>query len=74
LKAAALYLAISAGFTFFGIIHSAVPDGNIYLPWSLGEPFRQIPYQFTAGYAVLALLIFLLSFTQESRARIPEGA
>jgi adenine/guanine/hypoxanthine permease len=72
LKAAALYLAISAGFTFFGIIHSASPNGNIYLPWNLGEPFRQIPYQFTAGYVALALLIFMLSFTQASKARLPE--
>ena len=67
LKAAALYLSISAGFTFFGIIHSASINGNIYMPWTLDEPFRQIPYQFTAGYLVLALLIFLLSFTAEAR-------
>jgi adenine/guanine/hypoxanthine permease len=72
LKAASLYLAISAAFTFFGIIHSASINGNIYLPWNLGEPFRQIPYQFTSGYLVLALLIFTLSFTKECNTQLPE--
>ncbi len=66
-RTAAVYILCCAALTFFGIIHSAIPDGNMYLPWTLGDMARQIPYQFTAGYVVLALLLFALSFSKESR-------
>lgn len=72
LKAAAVYIWICAGFTFFGIIHSAIPDGNMYLPWTLSYPANQIPFQFTAGYLLLGLLLFSLSYTKESKMPIPE--
>jgi len=62
------YLLICSGFTFFGIIHSAVPDGNMYLPWNLDKAvFRAIPYQFSAAYLALAILIFFLSQTKEAK-------
>jgi AGZA family xanthine/uracil permease-like MFS transporter len=64
-RAAAFYLGVCALLTFFGIIHSAIPDGNMYLPWTLGEVARQIPYQFTAGYLALAALLLALSFSKE---------
>jgi AGZA family xanthine/uracil permease-like MFS transporter len=67
LKVAALYLVVLAIFTFFGIIHSASPDGNMYLPWTLSSPANQIPYQFTTAYLVLAFAMFALSFTKQSR-------
>ena len=35
LKRSALYLGILAVFSFFGVIHSSSPDGNMYLPWTL---------------------------------------
>lgn len=74
LKRASLYLWILAGFTFFGIIHSAIPDGSMYWPWTLPAPANQIPYQFAAGYVALAVLFFLLSFTPESREKAPASA
>jgi AGZA family xanthine/uracil permease-like MFS transporter len=62
LRLASLYLGILAVLTFFGVIHSALPEGNMYLPWSLASPLQQaIPYQFTTAYLALAALIFLLS-------------
>jgi AGZA family xanthine/uracil permease-like MFS transporter len=62
LKLASLYLGILAVLTFFGVIHSALPEGNMYLPWSLASPLqRAVPYQFTTAYLALAVLIFLLS-------------
>ncbi|MFA6028466.1 MAG: hypothetical protein WC969_01300 [Elusimicrobiota bacterium] len=67
LKAASAYLSICAVLTFFGIIHSAVPDGNMYLPWTLTGVAQQVPYQFTAGYVALAVMFFALSYTKESR-------
>ncbi|MDE2511984.1 MAG: hypothetical protein KGL74_12750, partial [Elusimicrobia bacterium] len=69
LRAASAYLWILAGFTFVGIIHSAIPDGSMYWPWTLPAPANQIPYQFTAGYASLAVMIFLLSFTKGSKEK-----
>ena len=72
LRRSAVYLLILAGFTFFGIVHSAIPDGSMYAPWTLPYPANQVPYQFAAGYLVLAAMFFLLSFTKESREK-PSG-
>jgi AGZA family xanthine/uracil permease-like MFS transporter len=72
LKTASIYLWICAVFTFFGIIHSAIPDGNMYLPWNLEGMARQIPYQFTSAYVALAVLMFLLSFTKGIKEAAPE--
>jgi AGZA family xanthine/uracil permease-like MFS transporter len=66
LRSASLYLFICAVLTFFGVIHSALPEGNMYLPWSLPDLARRIPYQFTAAYLVLAAMLILLSLTKES--------
>ncbi|MBF0547344.1 MAG: hypothetical protein HQM08_23080 [Candidatus Riflebacteria bacterium] len=67
LKEASVYLTICAGLTFFGIIHSADPNGNMYLPWNLSKPvFKLIPYHFTAGYLILAITFFVLSYTKEA--------
>jgi AGZA family xanthine/uracil permease-like MFS transporter len=72
LKRSALYLGILAVFSFFGVIHSASPDGNIYLPWSLASPLqRAIPYQFGLAYLVLALMLVALSFSKESKEPLP---
>ncbi len=70
LKAASVYLAILAGLSFFGIVHSAMADGMMYLPWTLDGLAKQIPYQFTLAYGVLALFLLAMSFTKESREPI----
>jgi AGZA family xanthine/uracil permease-like MFS transporter len=67
LKIASVYLLVLAVFSFFGIIHSAMPDGLMYLPWTLSGIAMQIPYQFTSAYIVLAILFLLLSYTKESK-------
>ncbi len=67
LKASAAYLFILAVFAFFGIIHSALPDGSMYLPWALPELSQKVPYQFALSYVVVALLFLALSVTKESR-------
>ncbi len=66
LKQASIYLLIMAGFTFFGVIHSATPDGNMYFPWQLSGIFQQIPYQFTIAYLLLAIMFFSLSYTKSA--------
>jgi AGZA family xanthine/uracil permease-like MFS transporter len=67
----ALYLVIMAALTFFGVIHSASMDGVMYLPWNLSPALRQIPYQFTLAYLVLAVVLVLLGLTRESRETAP---
>jgi AGZA family xanthine/uracil permease-like MFS transporter len=66
-KKSIIYLIILAGLTMFGVIHSALPDGSMYFPWMLSGLAQGICYQFTTGYLVLAVMIFLLSRTSASR-------
>jgi AGZA family xanthine/uracil permease-like MFS transporter len=63
-RAAAVYVIICALLTYFGLIHSALPDGNLYLPWNLPEAARRIPNQFATAYLALAALFFALSFVR----------
>jgi len=70
LKISALYLLILAAFSFFGVIHSAMPDGSMYFPWRLSGIAQQVPYQFALAYATLAAIFFLLSYTRESKGPI----
>jgi AGZA family xanthine/uracil permease-like MFS transporter len=72
LARSAAYLAVLAVLTLFGVVHSATPDGNMYLPWSLpGGLQRTVAYQFAIGYLVLAGMVLLLSLTKESRRELP---
>jgi AGZA family xanthine/uracil permease-like MFS transporter len=72
LKIAAVYLFILAGLTFFGIIHSASPDGVMYFPWMLDAFMQKIPFQFTVAYIAFGVMLVLFSFTKESREPMPE--
>jgi len=62
LRRAVTYLLTLAAFSFFGIVHSATADGNMYWPWTLAVSDRRIPYQFAAAYLALAAIIFALSW------------
>lgn len=67
LKLSAVYLVVLGVLAFFGVIHSAYPTGNMYLPWNLATAAeRAIPYQFSLGYFALAAAFFGLSFTKEA--------
>jgi len=71
LKKCSAFLVLIAVLTFFGLIHSALPEGSMYLPWTLPISLQAVPYQFTAGYLVLALMIFGLSYTIKEQEVIP---
>jgi AGZA family xanthine/uracil permease-like MFS transporter len=73
LRPAAIYALLCAVLTFFGVIHSALPDGTMYLPWTLPDALRRIPYQFTAGYVVLGLMFLGLSFTRAATETAGDG-
>eukprot|EP01132_Coremiostelium_polycephalum_P003833 gene3833-4776_t len=59
LRKSALFLAITAVLTFFGIIHSVNPNGEVYVPWTTGS---SLPYHWAASYLILALITFAFSF------------
>jgi len=63
LKAASVFLMITAFLTFFGIIHSAIPEGSMYFPWQLPPQLANVPYQFTAAYLLLAVMFLIFSFS-----------
>lgn len=71
LRNCAIYLFILALLTFFGIIHSASLQANVYFPWLLTGIEQQIPYQFTLAYIVLGMMVLLASLTQKAEA--PQG-
>lgn len=73
LKRSSAYLLILAVLSFFGIVHSASPDGVMYLPWNLAGLAQKIPYQFTSAYLVLSIMLLIFSFTKESREPVTEG-
>jgi len=72
LRISAVYLFLLAVLTFFGVIHSASPDGVMYLPWTLDGFTQKIPYQFTVAYIAFGIMLLLFSFTKESREPMPE--
>ena len=68
IRRAGVYLWILAGLSLFGIIHSAIPEGDMYLPWHLSGLAQQIPYQFAAAYAIWGLALYAASFGKKGQA------
>lgn len=67
-RTAAAYTLICAAFTYFGLIHSALPDGNMYFPWTLPPMARSLANQFTVAYLALAAL-FIALYTVATREK-----
>jgi len=53
LKRAAVFLIVCAGATLFGVIHSPLQSGAMFLPWAPPDP---IVWHLAAGYGVMALV------------------
>ena len=62
--AAALTLLAAAGLSLFGFMHSILPTGGIYFPWTLDS---RLPYHWAIAYAGLAVLLLVLSRTKAHR-------
>lgn len=58
LRTAGIYLLICALLTVFGMIHSVIPSGGLYLGWELDN---QIPLLVASGYAILGLALLPLN-------------
>ncbi|MBI3394551.1 MAG: hypothetical protein HY042_01820 [Spirochaetia bacterium] len=72
-RAACAYLVISAGMSFFGVIHSVSEDGGLYLPWNVAfHPGEPHPYTITAAYLVFAAMLAALSRTQGAKEEFRE--
>jgi AGZA family xanthine/uracil permease-like MFS transporter len=57
---ASITLMICAALALFGFIHSVLPSGGIYLPWTIDS---RMPWQWAAAYSGLAVMLLLLSRT-----------
>ena len=60
-------LGIAAALSLFGVIHSVLPSGGIYVPWSPQLLGSRLPWHWAGGYAAMAIVIFGLSRTKASR-------
>ncbi len=57
-RLAALCAAICAVLTLFGIIHSVLPSGELYLPWRVHSPAH---YMLALAYLALSSILLLLT-------------
>jgi len=59
LRVAAAYFGTAAVCAAFGVIHSPLPGGRLFLPWGTGlsAEARTATLQYVAGYALIALLL-----------------
>jgi AGZA family xanthine/uracil permease-like MFS transporter len=53
-----------AGLSLFGVIHSILPSGGIYVPWSAALQGSRVPFHWAAGYTATALMLWGLSRTK----------
>jgi AGZA family xanthine/uracil permease-like MFS transporter len=56
-RPAALCALICSALSLFGVIHSVLPTGEIYLPWAAPSP---LPYWIALAYALLAVIFLIL--------------
>jgi AGZA family xanthine/uracil permease-like MFS transporter len=64
---AAIFFGIAAVFTLFGVMHSPLPSGAMYVPWDLGKDaltgvdynitLAPIMYRWAIGYGLVAILL-----------------
>jgi AGZA family xanthine/uracil permease-like MFS transporter len=57
LRIAALCFFGAGLFTMFGVIHSPLPGGALFLPWQLEASRRALTLNYAGGYLAMALLL-----------------
>lgn len=69
LRAAAVYFGLAACCAAFGIIHSGLPGGRLFVPWDPALPTdaRTATLHYVAGYAAIALLLVPWDLWQRGR-------
>jgi adenine/guanine/hypoxanthine permease len=66
--ATSVTLAICSVLSLFGVIHSVLPTGGIYVPWSPSLQGSVAPYHWAAAYAVVAIMIAALGASSRGSA------
>jgi adenine/guanine/hypoxanthine permease len=64
-RRAAWIVLLGGAMTLFGVIHSVVPNGSLYLPWTLQQPLRDMALQFAGAYLALAAVLVVLSLSRQ---------
>ena len=75
IKRAVTVLLICAALSFFGLIHSILPTGGIYLPWGASVQGSHTPYHWTAAYLAFALMVLTFGMfddRKEALVSVPE--
>jgi AGZA family xanthine/uracil permease-like MFS transporter len=52
-----VFFGIAAVFTLFGVMHSPLASGGMYWPWELAADQVKYVAQYSAGYALVAILL-----------------
>lgn len=77
LRTAAVYFVVLAICSFFGVIHSPLPEAPLALPWQLPKPpeyaLLQTPYWLAGAYSAAALLLLAWDWWSKS-AESPKPA
>jgi AGZA family xanthine/uracil permease-like MFS transporter len=66
-RLAALCIDVCAILTLFGIIHSVMPTGELYLPWQVTTTNNH--YMLSVAYLFLACILFLLTRKTDEQTR-----
>jgi AGZA family xanthine/uracil permease-like MFS transporter len=61
IRSAAALLIAAGVLSFFGFMHSVLPTGGVYLPWTMGSLY---PYHWAIAYFSLAALLLVLGRTR----------
>lgn len=66
LSSAAVFFGIATALTLFGVMHSPLPGGALYLPWELYSDAKTqslaiVMFQWATGYAIIAAMLFAWS-------------
>ena len=69
---AALFVFLTGLMTLFGVVHSAAPAGDLYVPWQASYP--PVALHWAAGYFLLAGLLAALSRTAAGRTAVVSSA
>jgi AGZA family xanthine/uracil permease-like MFS transporter len=64
IRATVVVLGTCSLLSLFGFIHSVLPTGGIYVPWSAALLGSRSPHHWAAAYALLALIVLALSRTR----------
>ncbi|HEY5976099.1 MAG TPA: MFS transporter [Geobacteraceae bacterium] len=64
LRQTALFMAVGAAASLCGIIHSPLPSGAMFIPWTVPDP---IVWQVTAGYLAMALVFLGMGYVGQNR-------